>query len=340
MQNAIQRLMKAAALAAAAMTLALALPAAARATECGTDKTIQIAEMGWPSAAALAHIHAIILGKGFGCSVELVTGDTVPTLASMTTKGVPALAPELWPSASKEAWDKAVAEGAVVNLGPAITEGLVQGWYIPSYVAKANPGLRSVDDLAKYAKLFADPDDPSKGRFITCPPGWACEVMNANFFKAYGLDKSFNIFSPGSGGALDATITRAFVREEPIVFYYWGPTAMMGRFAMTRLDMAPFDAKKFACIGDPACADPQKTDFIVPDAVKAAAGWLPKASPTIADYLSKVSLGTVDIGHMLMWGEDNKADAEATAINFLKSAPEIWTQWVPADVAEKVTAAL
>ncbi len=311
-----------------------------QAAECGTDKTIQIAEMGWPSAAALAHVHAIILQKGFGCSVELVTGDTVPTLATMNAKGVPALAPEFWPNASREAWDKGLAEGRIVDLGPAIAEGLIQGWYIPTYLAAANPGLKSVEDLPDYADLFADPNDPSKGRFLSCPPGWSCEVMNANFFKAYGLDETFNLFSPGSGGALDASIARAFTREEPVVFYYWGPTAMMGRFDMTRLDMAPFDQAKFDCIGDPDCADPQKTDFVVPDAVKAVAAWLPEEAPIVADYLGKVSLTNAGVGRMLLWGDENKADARDTARNFLLTEPEIWEAWVPADVAAAVKAAL
>ena len=337
MISATRHLLATAATAAFAALLALS---AAEAAGCGTDRTIDIAEMGWPSAAALAHVHAIILDKGFGCSVELVSGDTVPTLATMTAKGVPALAPELWPNASQQAFDAGIASGALVDLGPAIREGLVQGWYIPAYVAKANPGLRSVRDLPAYKALFADPDDPEKGRFVSCPPGWACEVMNANFMRAYGLDESFNLFSPGSGGALDADIARAFIREEPIVFYYWGPTAMMGRFDMVRLDMDPFDAEKFACIGDPACANPEPTDFVVPEAVKAASGWLPAAAPEIAAYLEKAVLDTPTVGRMLLWGEDNKADAEATALNFLRTEQDIWNQWLPSDVAAKVAATL
>jgi glycine betaine/proline transport system substrate-binding protein len=313
---------------------------AAGAAECGTDRKIDIAEMGWPSAAALARIHAIILERGYGCTVELVPGDTVPTLAAMVTKGEPALAPELWPNASKEAWEKGLADGAVVDLGPAIAEGLVQGWYIPTYVAEANPDLKSVEDLPKFAKLFADPDDPGKGRFVSCPPGWACEIMDANFFKAYGLAETFNLFSPGSAGALDATISQAFLRKEPIVFYYWGPTAMMGRFDMTRLEMAPFDEKKFACIGDPACPNPEKTDFIVPDAVKAAASWLPEEAPAVAEYLHKVSLTNAEVGRMLVWGEENKADAQAVADNFLKTEEAIWSKWVPPEVVEAVKASL
>ena len=66
------------ALAAAVVAIAAAsMPVqAADETVCGTDRTIDIAEMSWPSAAALARIHGYILENGYGCNVEIVSGAT------------------------------------------------------------------------------------------------------------------------------------------------------------------------------------------------------------------------------------------------------------------------
>ncbi len=129
---------------AAAMAVAFfsatGLPALAQdadAATCGTDRTIDIAEMTWPSAAALAHIHATILETGFGCDVNIVGGDTVPTSSSMLTRGTPAIAPELWTSAIQDAWERGVEEGTVVALADAITDGTVEGWFIPQYTQEA-----------------------------------------------------------------------------------------------------------------------------------------------------------------------------------------------------------
>lgn len=327
-------------LAIATALVAVGTTGGAIAAECGTDREIEIAEMSWPSAAVFANIHATILEEGFGCEVELTAGETVPVLATMISKGVPAIAPELWPNASKEAWEKGLSEGKIYNLGLALSEGLEQGWYIPQYVADANPGLKHVDDLADHVELFKDPDDPSKGRFYSCPPGWACEIMNPNFIKAYGLDESFNLFSPGSGGALDASIARAFTREEPIVFYYWGPTAMMGRFDMVRLEMDAFDEEKFACMGDPNCENPERTDFIVPDAVKAVVPWVEDELPEVKAYLEKVSLTNAQAGALMVYADENKASAQDTAMHFLKTQEDIWTKWVDEDVAAAVKASL
>jgi len=318
----------------------IAAQAASNGTACGTDRLIDIAEMNWPSAAALAHIHAIILEKGFGCNVEVIAGDTVPTSASLLAKGTPAIAPELWTGTIQEAWDKGVADGSVVVAGLSISDGAVEGWWIPAYTAAENPGLKSVEDLPDYAALFADPEEPDKGRFYSCPPGWGCEIANAALFEAYDLKDSFNLFSPGSGGNLDASIARAFVREEPIVFYYWGPTGLMGKYDMVQLEMPEYNAEIWACNVDSACSPKRKSSFATPPVVVATAAWLSEEAPNVAAYLSEVALNNVQISRMLTWGDENKASAVETAENFLKTEADIWTSWVPADVAAAVQASL
>jgi glycine betaine/proline transport system substrate-binding protein len=47
-----------------------------------------------------------------------------------------------------------------------------------------------------------------------------------------------------------------------------------------------------------------------------------------------------EISDVLAWGDDNGATTEEVAVYFLKNYESIWTQWVPADVADKVRAAL
>jgi glycine betaine/proline transport system substrate-binding protein len=182
---------------AVAFLSAGSLPAIAQeadAAQCGTDRTIDIAEMSWPSAAALAHIHATILEKGFGCDVEIVAGDTVPTSSSMMTRGTPAVAPELWTSAIEEPWAEAIAEGTVVELSDAITDGTVEGWFIPQYTQDANPELTTAEAVIARPDLFPDPEDNSQGRIYSCPPGWACELSTTALFEAFDMEETWNLF--------------------------------------------------------------------------------------------------------------------------------------------------
>lgn len=316
-------------------------PVQAQQTACGTDRNIDIAEMTWPSAAALAHIHAVILDKGYGCNVEIVTGDTVPTSASMLSRGRPAIAPELWTSVIKDSWEKGVAEGKVVDLGPAITDGTVEGWFIPRYLQEANPELKTAQDVIARPDLFPDPEDTTQGRLYSCPPGWACELSTTALFEAFEMEESWNLFSAGSGGALDASIARAFIREEPILFYYWGPTAILGKYDAVQIDLGEAKPEVYACNTNADCDQPAAvTAYPSSPAVIGAAAWITQEAPAIADYFSKVGLTNVQISELLVYGDENKADAETTALNFLKTKGDVWKGWVPADIAEKVEASL
>ena len=316
-------------------------PVQAQETVCGTDRNIDIAEMTWPSAAALAHIHALILDKGYGCNVEIVTGDTVPTSASMLSRGRPAVAPELWTSVIKDSWEKGVEEGKVLDLGPAITDGTVEGWFIPRYVQEANPELKTAQDVIARPDLFPDPEDVTQGRLYSCPPGWACELSTTALFEAFEMDKDWNLFSAGSGGALDASIARAFIREEPILFYYWGPTAILGKFDAVQLDLGEAKPEVYACNTNSDCDQPAAvTAYPSSPAVIGAAAWIKQEAPAIADYFSKVGLTNAQISELLVYGDENKADAETTALNFLKTKSDVWKSWVPGDIAEKVEASL
>lgn len=308
------------------------------AAACGTESKIDIAEMTWPSAAALAHIHAIILEHGYGCSVEIVTGDTVPTSASMITRGTPAVAPELWTSTIEEAWEKGIADGIVVKLGDAITDGTVEGWFIPRYMQEKYPELTTAEAVIARPDLFPDPENGEKGRLYSCPPGWACELSTSALYEAYEMSsKGWSLFSPGSGGGLDASIARAFTREEPILFYYWGPTSILGKFDAVQLDLGPVKPEVYACNTDTDCTDaPGITAYPSSPAIIGAASRLPKEAPAVAAYMAKAGLSNAQISSLLVYGDENKADAAETARNFLKTEQDVWTSWVPAEVAEKI----
>ena len=334
----------AAALAVALLSVA-SVPASAQETAetgtCGTDRTIDIAEMTWPSAAALAQIHAKILAAGFDCNIEIVTGDTVPTTSSMVLRGSPAVAPELWTSTVQDQWDAAVAEGSVVALGDAISDGTVEGWFIPRYTQEANPEIVSAETAIANPQVFADPEDSSKGRLYTCPPGWGCELATGALFEAYAMGDTWNLFSPGSGGALDASIARAFTREEPILFYYWGPTAVLGKYDAVALDMGEVKPEVYACNTDPDCDEPAGvTAYPSSPAIVGAAAWLQDEAPEVAAYFAKVGLTNAEISELLVYGDENQADAAATAVNFLKTKEDVWTGWVSPEVADKVRASL
>lgn len=148
--------------------MALAQPAVA--ADCGTAETVSIAEMTWLSAAALAHVTDKILSAGYGCTTELVPGDTVPTATSMLTRSTPSIAPELWVSTVQAQWDEMQAKGNVYKASDIFSGGGQDGLWVPDYVLTQHPELKSIEDLAANWQISRTHKAPAKGAFTMARP--------------------------------------------------------------------------------------------------------------------------------------------------------------------------
>ncbi len=323
---------------AAIAALSISGATTAQAADCGTAGTVTIAEMTWLSAASLAHVAQHILASGYGCDAQLVPGDTVPTATSMLTRGQPNIAPELWVSTVQSIWDDAQTKGAFYKAGDIFANGGEEGWWVPDYVAAAHPELKSIEDLKANWALFAEAADPTRGRLYGCPPGWGCEIITNNLFKALNLGETYELFSPGSGENLKASIARAVAQKEPIVGYYWGPSDVIGKYHMVRLGMPESDPAKFTCLTQTDCADPQVTGWAKGQIAVAVTADIKESAPDVAEFLSKMQVPNDLISQVLAWGDDNKATPEEVAMYFLKNHEAVWSAWVPADVADKIRA--
>ena len=318
--------------------LSAADPAETDEPACGE---VTIAEMNWASAAVAAHVAAIILSEGYGCTPDLVPGDTVPTVTSMTEKGEPDIAPEVWINAAREAVEKAVAEGRLKIAGEILSDGGLEGWWIPDYMVEEHPELTTLQAVRERPDLFPDKEEPGKGRFYGCPPGWACEHLNINLFAAYGMEEAgFSLFNPGSSEGLKAAIARQYERRRPIFAYYWAPTAILGRYPLVRLGGMEHDPETWDCIADKDCADPQPNGWEPSVVQKVVTSRFAEESPGAFEFVSRLSWSNEVVNGYLGWQDERQATARETAEHFLATREEVWRAWVPDEVAEKVKAGL
>lgn len=321
-----------------ALTALTAAPALAS-DDCGK---LTIAEMNWASAGLAAWVDKIILEEGYGCDVDLVSGDTMPTFTSMNEKAEPDMAPEMWVNAVKEPMDKAVAEGSLVITSQILSDGGVEGIWIPTALAEKH-GIKTLNDALEHPELFPGAEDDSKGAFFGCPSGWACQAIARNQFLGSGADKKgFVLVDPGSAAGLDGSIAKAFNRGEGWMGYYWAPTAILGKYDMTRLDLqAEFDRGRWDnCMVVPDCADPQVTEWPTSDVFTVVTKeFTEKAGPAL-DYVKKRAWTNATVNEMLAWMADNQATNEDGAWEFLTRHQDLWSQWVAPEVAEKVKDAL
>ena len=314
---------------------------AASAAGCGT---VTIASMNWQSAEVLANVDKFILNKGLGCSADITTGDTVPTITSMVEKGQPDVAPEGWVDLLPEVANRGISEGKIVKGATALPDGGVQGWWIPQYIADAHPDIKTISDVLKHPELFPAPEDRSKGAIMNGPQGWGGTVVTTQLYKAFDGDKhNFTLVDTGSAAGLDGSIAKAYERKRGWVGYYWSPTSLLGKYKMVKLDagvpenMAEW--KRCETVAD--CPDPKPNSWPVDHVYTLMSKkFADRAGPDVVGYLSTRAWSNDTVQTLMAWMTDNQATGEDGAKHFLKENEAIWTKWVSPPVAQKVKAAL
>jgi glycine betaine/proline transport system substrate-binding protein len=302
-------------------------------------KTLVFADLNWDSAQVHNRIAAFIIEKGYGYKPEFMPGATITLFAGLQ-RGDVDINMECWVDNQQEAYDKGIAAGKVIDLGSNFPDSW-QGWLVPTYVIKGDakrgikpmaPGLRSIEDMPKYWKLFQDRENPTHGRFYSCIPGWECQKINEKKFKAYGLDKTYTIFLPGSDAALNGSMVAAYKKGEPWFGYYWAPTWVLGKMDMTPVEEPPYDKKVWDA--NYACAYPSVRVNIVINA------GLQKSAPEIVEFLKKYETTQAMANKFLAYMREKVVDTQSAAFWFLMNYEDQWTGWVPSKVAKKVKAAL
>lgn len=304
---------------------------------------VTIAEMNWSSAALMANVDQFILKHGYGCDAQLVTGDTMPTGTSMIEKGEPDIAPEMWSNSMRDALDKGVAEKRLRYAGNSLSDGGEEAFWVPKYLTDQNPDLATIEGIKEHVKMFKHPEDPDKSMFMGCPAGWNCQISAANLYRALDLESAgFDLVDPGSGAALSGAIAKAYERGDPWFGYYWAPTAVLGKYKMTKVDFGTGIDKQhyMECISKEGCANPKVTMYPPSSVQSITTESFATRSPEAYQYVTKRSFKNVQMNELLAWMEDNQADGKVAAEYFLKNNRDSWSQWMTADIAKKVDSAL
>jgi glycine betaine/proline transport system substrate-binding protein len=301
---------------------------------CGTQP-ITIARMAWPSAALLAEIHARLLAEQFGCMVTLQSGDLAATASAMGATGQPAVAPEMWVTRVADIWNSAMQGQKVRQAGVSYDEALFEGWFVPDYVVERWGDIDGIAGVQAHIGEFAPAGE--RPRFISCPPDWACALINRNMLRAYGLEARFDIVEPGNRFEMDTLIAEAVGRREPFLFYYWQPNAVLAQFAFRSVALNAYDKDAFACMGRSACAAATASGFAPDPVVVAVAEWVYLEAPQVAAYFARARMPFAEMNRMLQQLGEPGATIEPVAQLFVAEHGEIWRPWaglpaVPAEV--------
>ena len=300
----------------------LPFAATANGQQEGDVQTIVFGDVSWDSVQVHNRIVAFIIENGMeGYRADFLPGDTLPIINGVVNGDVD-VDMESWHSNFRDAYQQGIDTGNMIDLGPNYPDG-PQGWWIPRYLVEGAdapaPELNTVADLPKYADLFEDPEDPSKGIVYGGVAGWSQMEISEAIFEENNLGDTYNLGIAGSGTALAGVMVGAYKKNEAICAYYWAPTAVLGKLDMIRLKGSEYD--------------PAEVNILINKSM------LEKA-PDVVEMLKKYSTTVDDNNEFLAKMDENEWDTQQAAEWFLKSKENVWTEWVSAEVAQKVKAAL
>ncbi|WP_375740536.1 ABC transporter substrate-binding protein [Pseudomonas boanensis] len=325
----------------AALLVSLVLPLAAQADECPYPKPVILAGLNWESGMFTTEVLRYLLERGYGCKTDVLPGNTLAMENALRQNDVQVIA-EQWAGRS-ELWRKAEAAGEVFAVGEPV-KGATEGWWVPEYLVKGEgapaAGLRSVSDLPRFKTLLRDPEEGDKGRFYNCPTGWTCEGVNSQKLKAYGLEDSYVNFRTGTGPALDAAITSAIRQRQPILFYYWSPTPLMGRYPLVQLEEPPFDQKAWETLIDPNNPKPIGSRSLPAKISIGVSRDLRERAPQLVEAFGKMEIPLPLFNRILADMAEQRSEARIVSKTFYREHRDIWSRWVPEPVAQRIDASL
>lgn len=297
---------------------------------CG-NQPIAIARLQWPSAALLAEIHSRLLTAHLGCTMRVLPGDLAATASSMGSTGQPAVAPEMWIARVSDIWNPAVKARKVRVAAQSYDNSTFEGWFIPEYVAAAHPELTAAAQLKDSWQIFAA--GAPKAKFISCPIDWGCSVINRNMLVALGIDRFFDVIEPANRFELDTLIAAAVSRQEPVLFYYWQPNAVLSQFAFRPLDLGPYDKDALLCLARRVCPTPKPTSFAPESVVIALSEWVFTETPELAGYFQRAAMPIAEMSALLLALSAPGATIETVADKFDAERESVWRPWVGGEVS-------
>jgi len=321
----------------AAVAMTTLLPLAVQA-QTGTAKPekggqcgkVSIAQMNWAAAEVTTNVAKFLLEQGYGCDVALVKSDTIPAITSVAENGQPDVITNLWLNSAGDAYKKLEDQGKIERVGKTLDPGGIEGWWIPTALAKEHPELKTI------AGVLAHPDWVGD-RFNNCPDGWGCRVVNDNLVRALKLeDHGIKVFDHGSGATMASSMGAAVTEGKPWFGYYWGPTVPMGKYDMTRVSLGDYKADDFAKLQNPDTPDPKTSDFPAAPVLTSVTADFAKSHPEVTDFFAKMAFKTDTMSKLLAWQDDNKATPEQAAVHFITENPDVWSQWLDDDARAKL----
>jgi glycine betaine/proline transport system substrate-binding protein len=285
----------------------------------GDKPTINLVVNAWTASALNVEIAKQLIETELGYPVEVVAIDENAAMFTGLSDGTVDAVLELWPSGITASEQAFLDDGTVLNIGELGTVGKI-GWFVPSYVIEEHPDLATWEGFKDPANaaLFSTAETGDQGRFLGTEPSYSQydEAIIAN------LDLPFQVVFSGSEPATVAELDARVAAQEPIVMYWWTPTAAVAKYDLVNVALPAYSED---CYADPAAI---ACDYPEDVLLKVASAKLGEKAPDVLAFLEKFTITTEDQLSMLPAVEIDGEDASAVAAQWIADHEDVWSAWL------------
>jgi len=296
--------------------------------------SIVFADAEWESIKLHNRIAGYIIEHGYGYNPSYLNGENLPLFKALRQGDVDIMM-EVWTSDYSELWAQMLKSGKVNEVGTNYIG--IQGWFIPAYLVQGDaergiepeiPGFKSVLDLPAYQQYFKLSATSNKGIIYNAPHGWTATAINTEKFNNYYLEDTFSLLPSESEASLAGSLDQAYKRGDSWLGYARVPSLIAAGHKLLLVREEPFTDERWRL--DRGCSYPN-TDVMI--AVNSS---MRQKAPEVLDFLHNYQTTTSENEEMLLYLIRFEGNEQQAAEEWLLSNPDVWSQWVPEEVAEKI----
>lgn len=284
------------------------------------NPTINLAVNPWTASLLNVEIAKQLIESHLGYPVEAVAIDENAAMFTGMADGTVDAVLELWPSGITDDEQAFLDEGSVVEIGELGAVGKI-GWFVPQYVIDEHPDLATWEGFQDPANaaLFATAETGDQGRFLGTDPSYSQydEAIISN------LDLPFQVVFSGSEAATVAELDARVAAQEPIVMYWWTPTAAVAKYNLVNVPLPEYSEE---CYADPAAIDCDYPEDVL---LKVASAQLEEKAPPVWEFLHNFTITTEDQLSMLPAAEIDGEDISVVAKEWIDTHQDVWQAWLP-----------
>jgi glycine betaine/proline transport system substrate-binding protein len=292
--------------------------------EGGGTEQITLIVNPWTASRLNVEVAKNIIENELGNPVEITEVNENDAMFTGMADGSLDAVLEIWPSGVTDAETAYFDEGSVVNIGDLGAVGKI-GWFVPQYVIDEHPELATWEGFQdpELAALFATPETGELGRFLGTDPSYSQydEQIIAN------LELPLQVIFSGSEPATVAEVDARVAAEEPVLLYWWTPTAAVSAYNLVNVTLPEYTDE----CGASAAAGDGGVDCDYPEDVifKAASAQLEEKDANVFAFLEAFTMTTEDQLSMLPAVEIDGEDPADVAAQWVADNEDVWSAWLP-----------